>query len=367
MTQRSDARMQNGRNNLRSFCGGRFPWPLIVELSDGDDVLACYLVHEKRRAETRNNKPYLKLTLGDRSGRIDGYVWDDADRWDPLCEAEEVVGVRGRIGSYQDRLQLRVQTIEPLHVEDTDLEYLLPASPRSCTEMERELDALVTSIRDAPLRALLQRCLGRSTELGRSFRVHPAAKRNHHAYLSGLLEHSLSVAGVCDRLVEHYQGQGVSLDRDLLVAGALLHDIGKIRELRGFPAPGYTDAGKLLGHIVIGIQMVGKQAEEVSDLPPERLLLLQHLIASHQGKPEWDSPRVPQLREALVLHYADDLDAKMNQVGGLLEGVTAGEWTSYDRSMGRSFFQPPSIRASDEVEPVPAEEAMDVFMDLFRS
>ena len=349
----------------RTFCGG-YPWPLIGDLADGIDVTACDLVHESRRLESKANKPYLRLVLGDRSGTIEGVVWDDVDRWEPLCLVESIVGVRARVGLYQDKLQLKVTLVEPLRTETTDLEYLLPASRRSRERMEAELDALIASVADRPLRKLLLRCLGRGTELGGAFRVHPAAKRNHHAYISGLLEHSVSVATTCAALADHYREQGVKVDRDLLVAGALLHDIGKLRELKGMPGGGYTNEGQLLGHVVIGIQIVGREGERVSSLSPERLLLLQHLVASHQGKPEWESPKAPQIVEGILLHYADDLDAKVNQVTTLLSGVPAGEWSGYDRSLSRAFFQPPEIEKSDDVEPVTSEDAVELFIDLFR-
>lgn len=348
----------------RAFCRA-VPWPLIREFSDGDDVVACFLVHEARRAEAKNNKPYLRLTLGDSTGTIDAFVWDDVERWEPACVADTVVGVRGRVGSFQDRLQLKVQSVDPLRVEAADFELLLPASPRPRAEMEKELDALLGSVRDPGLRKLLKRSLGRGTELGRRFRVHPAAKRNHHGYVGGLLEHSLSVAGSCDQLVEHYRTQGMELDRDLLIAGALLHDIGKVRELRPPPASGYTTEGRLLGHIVMGIQIVAAEAETIQELSDDRLLLLQHLIASHQGRPEWDSPRTPQMLEALVLHYADDLDAKMNAAGQLLSGVESGDWSAYDRSFGRSFFKPSGADASPEHAESERDTAEPVF-DLFR-
>lgn len=350
----------------RRFCGDGFPWPLINELSDGDDVVACYLVLERRRAETRQNKPYLKLSLGDRTGTIDAFVWDEADRWEPLCCTDGFIGVRGRVGSYQDRLQLKVQWIEPLKVEEADLARFLPSSPRDRDTMLRELDALVASVEDEPLRTLLRRCTGKGTALGRAYRSSPAAKRNHHAYLGGLLEHSLSVAGVCDRLAEHYRVQGVAVDRDLLVTGALLHDVGKVRELQPSGSFAYTTAGQLLGHIVIGIQMVAEEAASIPGLDGERLLLLQHLVASHQGRHEWASPKVPQLLEALLLHYADDLDSKMIPASRLVEGVEPGEWTAYDRHLERSFYNPPPTAQSEEVEPVPAEEANELMMDLFR-
>lgn len=350
----------------RVFCGDCYPWPLIVELADGLELTACYFVREKRRGETRQNKPYLKLVLGDSTGEIVGNVWDDAERWDLLCPEDGVVGVRGKVSLYQDRLQIKVDALQPLEAEDADLERLLPASRRDRAIMERELEALVGSVRDDGLRALLRRCVGKGTELGRLFRTHPAAKRNHHAYLCGLLEHSLSVATTCDRLAAHYAEQGLTMDRDLLVTGALLHDIGKVRELKALPASGYTTEGQLLGHIVLGIQMVAREAATVDGLPEGQLLLLQHLIASHQGKPEWDSPKVPQILEGLILHYADDLDAKLNLASGLLGGVAPGEWSAYDRGLERSLFQPPVLPAGGEVEPVPSEEAVEMLMDLFR-
>jgi 3'-5' exoribonuclease len=332
----------------RSFCGSSFPWPLIGELEDGADVTAVYLVLESRRAETRAAKPYLKLVLGDRTGTIDGVIWDEVDRWEPACCAEAVVGVRAKVGSFQDRLQLRVQSVEILAASADDMGRLLPASRRPFGRMEHELDSLIGSVNDSGLRGLLERCLGPQTETGRAFRSHPAAKRNHHAYLHGLLEHSLSVAGACDRLAAHYLEAGIGLDRDLLISAALLHDIGKLRELKGFPGVLYTTEGQLLGHIVIGIQMVTREAEALGVLSPDRLLHLQHLIASHQGRPEWDSPKVPQTLEALLLHYADDLDAKLNQASSLLLSVAEGEWSGYDRSFGRSFLR--RSAAGDEAQ-----------------
>jgi len=347
-------RQNNEIVDARTFCGPAFPWPLIRELSDGDDVTAVYLVLESRRAETRASKPYLKLVLGDSTGTIDAMVWDDVELWEPSCSVEAVVGVRGRLSMFQNRLQLRVQSVKALSASQEEMKLLLPASRRASDVMERELRDLIQSVTDQPLQALLHRCLGADTELGNAFRSHPAAKRNHHAYLSGLLEHSLSVAGLCDHLAAHYAQTGVQLDRDLLITGALLHDIGKLRELKGFPGVTYTTEGQLLGHIVIGIQMVSREAESIEGLQPARLLHLQHLIASHQGRPEWDSPKVPQMLEALVLHYADDLDAKLNQASTLVAGVEEGEWTPYDRGFSRSFLRSTS---SARVLAVPAKSA----------
>lgn len=343
----------------RAFCGAG-SWPLIEELVDGDEVVACYIVQSCRRLTTRNDKPYLRLVLGDRTGTIDGVIWEEVDRWEALCAPKAVIGVRGRVSFYQERPQLRIESVETLLSGPGDLELLLPASPRNGELMERELEAHIASVRDRSLKALLRRCLGRETELGRAFREHPAATRNHHAYLYGLLEHTLSVTGLCQTMVEHYREQGVPLDRDVLITGALLHDIGKLRELEGFPAPSYTTAGKLIGHIMIGVEIVGREGAAVSGLDAERLLLVQHLIASHQGKPEWDS-RHPQMREALVLHYADDLDAKMNQAGAALSKTEPGEWSEYDRSLGRSFYLPPRSAEGNGSGKSPSEDIIDLF------
>ena len=356
------------RVELRAFCGSEFPWPMIGELADGSDVTACYLVHEKQRRETRAAKPFLQLTLGDRTGTITAMVWDDAERLDGLLGPEEVIGVRGRVGSYQDRLQITVQSVDLLQVGDDDLPFFLPSCPHDREALSRELDRLINTVEDAPLRTLLQRCLGRRTTLGKMFRIHPAAKRNHHAYLGGLLEHSLSVALTCDRLAAHYIGQGARIDRDLLVAGALLHDVGKVRELSANRSFGYTVEGQLLGHIVLGIQIVEREAEGIPGLTPDRLLLVQHLIASHQGRLEWASPKVPQMLEGLVLHYADDLDSKMNPAIALLAGVEEGGWTPFDRHLERQLFNPapPALARAPELEPVAPEVAAEVLIDLFR-
>lgn len=201
--------------------------------------------------------------------------------------------------------------------------------------MAAELQELLGSIDDPALRTLATALLGTDSRTGPGFRLAPAAKHNHHAYLGGLLEHTLSVTRLCQRLADHY---GDALDRDLLVTAALLHDVGKVRELgarAGFP---YTDEGKLLGHILLGLQMVDEAAADVPDLPPARLLLLRHIIAAHQGRYEWQSPREPATLEALVLHYADDLDAKYNQVAGLLAPIELG-WTAWDRSFRREFLR----------------------------
>ena len=350
----------------RAFCGAA-TWPLVADLrDDGREVVACYLVHDKQKRETRAGKPFLTLTLGDRSGTIEAKVWDDAERLDGLVARDDVVGVRARVGVFNDRLELNVAVVQPVEVGDDDLEVFLPASPRDRGQMCRELDALVATVADLPLRTLLVRCVGKGTQLGRTFRLHPAAKRNHHAYLGGLLEHSLSVATAADRLCAHYGALGAELDRDLLVAAALLHDVGKVRELAARRSFVYTDEGQLLGHILLGLQMVTREAEQIPGFSADRLLHLQHLIASHQGRLEWASPKVPMTLEALVLHAADELDARMNTAMRMVGGLEPGGWTGFDRHLERALHRPAQPAADPAVEPVPPQEVVEVLIDMFR-
>lgn len=320
----------------REWIGDRpFPWPPTLSLADQDEVSACFTIQSFSVGRTRSDAPFLRLQLSDCYGRVEARMWDNVDDVAGSLRTGMYVGVRGRLERFQEERQLRVEELAPLAVGLDDLVLFLPRSARSPDQMDAELSALIASVADAPLRTLLEAMLGAHTDTGHAFRLAPAAKQNHHAYLGGLLEHTLSMTRVCILLADHY---GAALDRDLLIAGALLHDIGKVREIgarAGFP---YTDEGKLLGHILIGLQMVAEVAANVPDLGHSRLLLLQHLIASHQGRYEWQSPREPRTLEALVLHYADDLDAKMAQASALL-GAIDGGWSAYDRSLGRDFLR----------------------------
>ena len=320
-----------------------FPWPAIADVEEGARIVACYAVESKQLGMTRGEKPYLRLQLSDRSGTIEGRVWDDAETIDAMIEEGDFVGVRGSLQSFRGQRQLKIDELRPIAVEPNEYEFFLPRFAGDLAALEARLDALVASVEDGALRALLERLVGAESELGRAFRRAPAAKRNHHAYVGGLLEHSVSVAENCGRLAEHY---GEEIDRDLLVTGALIHDIGKIREIGvrgGFP---YTDEGKLLGHILLGLRIVEDEARHVAGLAPERLLLLLHLVASHQGRYEWQSPKIPMLLEAIILHYADDLDAKMQQAMTLVASVESG-WTRYDPSFGRDFFRHRGVRETE--------------------
>lgn len=315
--------------------GEPFPWPGIDDPGEGARYAACYVVESKQLLRTKEDKPYLRLQLTDRSGTIEGRAWDDAERIDARVQTGAYVGVVGRIQSYRGQRQLKIEEIAPVHVAEEEFDLFLPTSDLDLDALEAALDELIDSVADHPLRQLLLELAGPDTETGRAFRRAPAAKRNHHAYIGGLLEHTVSITRVADALARHY---GDIVDRDLLITGAILHDIGKIQELSLTGGFAYTEPGKLLGHILLGIDIVREAARDIPGLEPRRLLLLLHLIASHQGKYEWQSPRIPHTIEALILHYADDLDAKVNQAIALVESVEDG-WTPYDNNFAREFLR----------------------------
>jgi 3'-5' exoribonuclease len=332
------------------LAGARLPWPPAAELDAGDRVVACYTISAAAAARTKHDKPYLRLQLSDLHGTIEARVWDDAERLAHLAQPGLYVGVRGRIEVFQGQRQVVIEQLERVQVEPADLGFFMPRSPRDLADLDAALMDMVTSVREEPLRKLLRHLLGAKTETGQWFRQAPAAKRNHHAYVGGLLEHTVSVTRISAAMAAHY---GPIVDRDLLVTGALLHDIGKVREIAveaGFP---YTTAGKLLGHILLGIEMVHEAGRRL-DVPDSRLRLVEHLIASHQGRYEWHSPAEPRTLEALILHYADDTDAKVQQAIDLVRGSDLG-WTDYSRSFGREFFRHEGAQPPDAGENPPAD------------
>lgn len=326
--------------SMQEFLGGAdVPWPAAGELEDGTRIVACYAVVRSSLATTKQDKPYLRLELSDLHGGIEARVWDSAERYAAAAEPGGYVGVRGRVEYFKGQPQINVDHLEPIRVEPEELGLFMPRSPRDPVEMDAELADLMASVKDKGLRNLLRALLGPRTETGQWFRQAPAASRHHHAYVGGLLEHTLSITRLCDAFAAHY---GPIIDRDLLITGALLHDLGKTKEIAtraGFP---YTSQGKLLGHILLGLEMIHDAGREM-DVPEDRLLLVEHLVAAHQGRYEWQSPREPQTLEALLLHYADDTDAKVQQALDLVRAGGEG-WSDYSRSFRREFLKHPGGR-----------------------
>jgi 3'-5' exoribonuclease len=310
----------------------------IAELCEGQQVRDVFLVARKNLAETKVGKPYLALTLMDRSGEIEARIWDNAASFDAHAQVGNFVIAQGIAKSFRDQLQLGVVFLEKVDKEAVTLADFMPASKRDKTAMQEELAAVIASIQDAGVQKLLQKIFsGETLEL---FSTAPAAKKMHHAYIGGLLEHTLSVTALADGLACHYP----ELDRDVFLAGALLHDLAKIREFSFSSLPfDYTDQGRLLGHLVLGVQMVQEAAAGIEELSPEMLDQLCHLILSHHGRHDFGAPVLPMTQEALLLHHVDDIDAKMNYTDQLREKMSepGHQWSDYQRPLERFLYLKP--------------------------
>ncbi|OQX06198.1 MAG: hypothetical protein BWK76_26510 [Desulfobulbaceae bacterium A2] len=331
------------------------PRPTLAQLVGGQTLDLPLLIQSATLGETKNGKPYLMLVLQDKSGDIAARAWSDAARLAALAEPGRVLRVRGQAVTFQDKLQIKVDTLDPLRPDEEEAyrATLVPSSSRAPEEMEAELQGLLRSFARPELRRLMRRLFG-DAEIGPLFRQAPAAKKMHHAYRGGLLEHTLSLARLADRVAAHYP----RLDRDLLLAGALLHDLGKVYELVDDNGVfGYSDSGRLVGHLVQGAGMVRDAAAKISDFPPDLLDQLLHLILSHHGRYEYGAPCLPMTPEAIVLHSLDDIDAKMQYLDGLAARLSGPgpHWTDYQRPLERRLF----LRGREDAGPDAEEEAAD--------
>ncbi|MFW2365487.1 MAG: 3'-5' exoribonuclease YhaM family protein [Desulforhopalus sp.] len=326
----------------------------IERMQQGQRFDDLFLVKSIKLGETKAGKPYLVITVMDKTGEVSGPVWDNVDQVRDICAVGDIVHLTGLVQSYRDQLQLRIESIDAVDREEVDHGSFYPTSHRSRDKMAEELQKLLRSVKNPYLRKLLHRFFKRDDRLA-LFLDAPAAKGIHHAYIGGLLEHSLSVAAIADFLSSHYEG----IDRCLLITGALLHDIGKLEELKlDKGLVDYTVAGRLKGHLVIGSEMVAREAGRIKDFPKELLEQVQHLILSHHGRQEFGSPAVPMTVEAFMLSFLDDLDAKMNiteQLRRKIEGQEMG-WTEYQRSLER-FLYLGSIAGKKELESPPNKSA----------
>lgn len=308
----------------------------VSELREGQQVRDLFLLSRKTLAETKAGKPYLSLTLMDKTGEIEARVWDNAVALDRVAEVGDVIAVQAIAKSYQNQVQLTVSGLQRAEKTQVSLADFMPASKRSDEEMRRELAAFIDSVSDGCLQRLLKNLF--HGDLLEQFCLAPAAKKMHHAYIGGLLEHTLSVTGMAEKTTVHYPG----LDRDLLVAGALVHDIAKIKEFSYNSLPfDYTDCGRLLGHLVLGVEMVREAARDIPGLTSLRVDALAHLVVSHHGRHEFGAPVLPMTPEAILLHHLDDMDAKMNYIDQLREKQEEPGWTDFQRPLERFLYLQP--------------------------
>jgi 3'-5' exoribonuclease len=308
----------------------------VEQIRERDVVESPFLVRDKTLAMAKNGKPYMTVKLIDRSGEIEGRIWDRVDEFDALFERDDFIVVHGKASTYLNKKQLVIGNLRKITEDAIDLADFLPVSPRDNAEMRRELAALVASLRDPSLHALAE-AFFTDAELLQSFATAPAAKSMHHAYIGGLLEHSLAIAALVDLMAPRYP----RLNRDLMILGALLHDIGKIGELSYVRSFDYTDEGKLIGHIVLGVEMIDERIRTIPDFPRGTAMLIKHLILSHHGQYDYGSPKRPKTLEAIVLNFLDDLDSKINGVSAHMEreAESASDWTSHHRLYDRYFYK----------------------------
>jgi 3'-5' exoribonuclease len=279
---------------------------------------AYFLVLHKQTRTTKTNKPYLNLILGDKTGQVEGRIWDPGDsRIAKEFDRGDIVKVRGCVSRFDDRLQMKVEYLRRAAAGEVEKTDMLPCTICDVDELWQKLLGFVESFTDPHLKQLLNTLLADSG-LAQAYREAPAAKQLHHAWLGGLLEHVVSLLTLADRVAPHYP----VLHRDLLLTGVVLHDIGKVRELAWDIGFEYTVEGTLLGHIEMGLELVGKTIDGLADFPPRLRTLVLHMILSHHGKLEFGSPKLPMIPEALVLNFIDDLDAKMQAVASEFEKST---------------------------------------------
>lgn len=308
----------------------------VSDIKDRDPVNAVFLVKDKILAMAKNGKPYMNLRLMDKSGDIEAKVWDNTELLDKQFDKDDFVSVRGKASVYMNKMQVVIAEITKVPEEQVVLADFLPESPRGGAEMLQELTETVAALGNVHLKKLMEAFLSDEAVM-RLYCQAPAAKGMHHVYLGGLLEHSLSLVKLAKTIAPLYGGINV----DLLTVGALLHDVGKIYEMSFERAFDYTDAGKLLGHITIGVELVDEKIRQVDGFPRELSLLLKHMLLSHHGQYEYGSPKRPKTVEATILNYLDDLDSKINGIRAHIakESVSTSRWTAHHRLYDRYFFK----------------------------
>jgi 3'-5' exoribonuclease len=338
---------------------------MIKDILDNQTVDGVFLVREVNRGETKAGKPFLALTIMDASGQIAGRVWENADQYFDSCQPGATIRVKALAQSYRGVLQLRIDHLESCAVSAAEMAQLVPATAGDITAMAAELLRLAKTIANDHLRQLVL-AFYNDRETFALFKKAPAAKYMHHACLGGLLEHTLGVA----RAAEAVSGLYPAVDRSLLLAGAMLHDIGKLIEFNYDALPyDYSDRGRLVGHMVLAIEMIQEKVAAIAGFPEETATHLKHLILAHHGRHEFGSPTLPMMLEAFILNFIDDLDAKIDYISGLgRQFKDAGyQWTDYQRNLERFLYVRGS--AAGPEQPAGSEDHNEVDLrqrNLFR-
>ncbi len=299
----------------------------INTLREGETIRNIYLCKGKRSAETRNGKPYDNLILQDKTGTLDGKVWDPNSGGIADYDEMDFIEVFGDVVSYNNNLQLNIRQIRKAYEDEYVAADYMPTTEKDTEEMYQELLGYIRQIKNTYLRQVVEYYYVKDEKFVKKFKAHSAAKSVHHGFAGGLLEHTLSVVKFC----EYMAGAYPILQKDLLYAAAICHDIGKIKELSTFPENDYTDDGQLLGHIVIGVEMISDAVRTIPGFPEKLAGELKHCIVAHHGELEYGSPKKPALAEALALNFADCADAKMQTLTEIFKEKNTNEWLGYNR------------------------------------
>jgi len=306
----------------------------IKDIKEDSKIEGNYLVKNKSIGQTRQGNSFLTITLGDKTGTIEAKVWDRVEEISAQFKEGNIVTIAGQANTYRNQIQIQIHELKQ-DKSAVDPAIFQESSPKDIPNMLSDLKKLANQIQNRHLRTLIDSFMA-DHHFVTQFKKAPAAKHFHHGYLGGLLEHTLSVSQMAVRVSEQYP----ELDCDLLLSGAILHDIGKIEELTSEPTIEYSNKGRLLGHIVIGVVMVEEKLKSLKDFPPELALRLKHLILSHHGEFDFGSPKRPKFLEAFALHLIDDMDAKIHGLSKLLkDDRQEGSWTGFNNLFQRYFFK----------------------------
>jgi 3'-5' exoribonuclease len=307
----------------------------VATLEDGQAVTSLFLVREKEiRTSARTGSSWLQLELADRTGTISAKMWENFTAIVGTFERDDVVQIRGRVKLYNGQKELTLEAVLPSSERDYELSDFLPHTKYDVEELYSRLRAAVAGMQNPHLQKLLASFID-DPAIAAKLKRAPAAMTMHHAFIGGLLEHIVSLIGLSRAVAQHYP----DLDADLLLSGVVLHDIGKIDELRYTRGIDYSTEGRLLGHIMLGTGMVRDRIKAISGFPPQLAVLVEHLILSHHGTHEFGSPSLPQIREAVALHFIDDLDSKMAAVGASIDSLgTDDQWTERNPALRRALL-----------------------------
>jgi len=302
---------------------------------ENQTITTTFVVAAKQIKPKKTGDLYIALTLADRTGQIEAKVWDNVQEVIDSFDQDDFIKVKALLNKYNNRFQLTIHKLRKCEEHEVDFSDYLPKTDKDVEQLWQSVREYVASFRNDYLRSLIQAFMA-DPEIEMRYKNAPAAKALHHAFVGGLLDHVVSLFRSCDLVSRNYP----AIDRDLLMSGAFLHDIGKLHELSYARSISYTTSGQLLGHMIIELEMLQKKISLVPGFPPELKILLEHMIISHHGQYEFGSPKLPMFPEALMLHYLDDLDSKMESMRAQLEREADSEdaWTGYNPSLGRPIL-----------------------------